>query len=83
MQASGPRPPVKSCNRSKTYSSLMSIVSAPAARLIANRSGTSSMLTTRSAPSMNALRMANCPTGPAPQTATTSPPFRSQFSAAW
>ncbi len=37
---------------------------------------------TLSAPSRKALRMANCPTGPAPKTATVSPRRISQFSAA-
>ena len=34
------------------------------------------MAITRSAPSRNALLIANCPTGPQPQTATVSPPFQ-------
>ena len=40
------------------------------------------MAITRSAPSMKALWMANWPTGPQPQTATVSPGWMSQFSAA-
>jgi hypothetical protein len=39
------------------------------------------MAMTRSAPSMTALAIANWPTGPAPNTAMTSPPVISQNSA--
>ncbi len=47
-----------------------------------SRSGTRSIAITRSAPSMKALRIANCPTGPQPHTATVSPRWIVQFSAA-
>ena len=40
------------------------------------------MAITRSAPSRNALLIANWPTGPHPQIATVSPPFKLQKSAA-
>jgi hypothetical protein len=40
------------------------------------------MAITRSAPSRNALWIANCPTGPQPHTATVSPGLIWQFSAA-
>ena len=40
------------------------------------------MAITRPAPSIQALRMANWPTGPQPQTATVSPGSISAFSAA-
>ena len=49
---------------------------------MASRSGSRSMTTTRSAPRICAARAAICPTPPAPQTATTSPPFSPQKSAA-
>ena len=39
------------------------------------------MTTTRWAPSRNALAAANCPTGPAPQTAIVSPSLMSHISA--
>ena len=51
-------------------------------RAMRSRSGKRSMAMTRSAPSRNALLMANWPTGPQPQTATVSPGLMSQFSAA-
>jgi hypothetical protein len=47
-----------------------------------SRSGKRSIAITRSAPSMEALLIANCPTGPQPNTATVSPGLMSQFSAA-
>jgi hypothetical protein len=48
----------------------------------ARRSGTVSIAITRSAPSNNALLIANWPTGPQPHTATVSPPLRLEKSAA-
>ena len=45
----------------------------PACAAISSRYGSLSMAMTVSAPSSRALSMANCPTGPAPHTATTSP----------
>src|ERR1044072_5157339 len=59
-----------------------SSVSAPPSLAIISRSGTVSMAMTRPAPSRNALRIANCPTGPQPHTATVSPGWMLQFSAA-
>src|SRR5579872_1883721 len=41
-------------------------------RANSRRSGRRSIAITRAAPSMNALAIANCPTGPQPQTATAS-----------
>ena len=55
---------------------------APPARAIARRSGTLSMQITCLAPSNTALRMANCPTGPPPHTATVSVGSMSQATAA-
>ena len=49
---------------------------------ICSRSGTRSMAITRPAPSIQALRMQNWPTGPHPHTATVSPVSISAFSAA-
>ena len=60
---------------------MKSMVIAPASAAIARRSGTVSMAITRSAPSRKALRMANCATGPQPNTAIVSPPLMSQNSA--
>jgi hypothetical protein len=57
------------------------MVSAPASRAFASRYSKRSIAITRSAPSMYALRIANRPTGPAPQTAITSPPLMSHSSA--
>ena len=82
MHASGPRPPVIALRRSNTSPSSKFIASAPPSIARRSRSGTSSIAMTRSAPSRNALRIANCPTGPQPHTATVSPRWMSQFSAA-
>ncbi len=54
----------------------------PLSCAIASRSGTLSMAITRPAPSIQALWMANCPTGPQPQMATVSPGSICAFSAA-
>ena len=47
-----------------------------------SRAGTQSMAITFSAPSISALAIAICPTGPQPQTAMMSPGWMLQFSAA-
>jgi hypothetical protein len=54
----------------------------PFSSAMRNRSGTRSIAMTRPAPSIQALWMQNCPTGPQPQTATVSPAAISAFSAA-
>ena len=84
MQRSGPRPRVSSCSRSYTSSSSMKSTTSALPTLSASRSrsGTRSMAMTRPAPSIQALWMANCPTGPQPHTATVSPGSMSAFSAA-
>jgi hypothetical protein len=62
---------------------MKSMVSArPCLRAISRRSGTVSMAVTRPAPSIQALWMVNCPTGPHPHTATVSPGSMSAFTAA-
>ena len=84
MHASGPRPPVIS------FSALEDVVLVEVDRLGARRArapsaaaparGRSRSPARRRAGS--ALAIANCPTGPQPQTATVSPGWMSQFSAA-
>ena len=49
---------------------------------IRRHSGTRSIPMTRPAPNIQALCIANCPTGPQPHTATVSPGSIAQFSAA-
>ena len=51
-------------------------------RALRNRSSKRSMAMTRSAPSMNALAIANSPTGPQPHTAIVSPGLMAHDSAA-
>ena len=83
MQASGPRPAVML--RERVAHVLLREVDhlrAPARAAMASRAGTRSMAITRAAPRWSALRIANSPTGPQPHTATTSPGWISQFSAA-
>jgi len=48
---------------------------------ISRRYGNRSIAMTRSAPNRRALAIANCPTGPAPHTATTSPGLMLHISA--
>ena len=55
-----------------TLSSSKLIGMAPPAFAMSRRSGTRSIAITCLAPSRTALRIANCPTGPAPQIATVS-----------
>ena len=81
ITASGPIPPVMSIRASSTRVCLKSMISAPSCFASASRRGYSSMAITFDAPMTSADWIANRPTGPQPQTATTSPSEMSAFSA--
>ena len=74
-------PPVRATSVSTGSSVSKFTHSAPCLRAIASRSSRRSTAKTRPAPIIRAEAMANCPTGPAPKTATVSPSPTSAISA--